>query len=148
VEYKWKVAFSLVLLVAGIGTLLGMQALGAFNTLPGGNTNPQGDTGPITDITLTVNYGNGTTLTWTEITLTGTTTAERSVYAATAQKCEMTYIDYGGAYFITGIDGREQADPYYWQYYVNGQYAGIGALTNVLHSGDIVFWNYTTNQFV
>ncbi len=146
-DYKWKAALSLACLVVGLGALVGMQALGAFNALPGGNTGTPAETGPITDVELTVNYGNGTTRVWTGITLTGTTTAERSAYMATAQKCTMSYDDYGGgAYFITGIDGKEQDGTHFWQYYVNGEYAGVGACAYVLHSGDSVFWNFTTNQ--
>ncbi|OLS12593.1 MAG: hypothetical protein RBG13Loki_3787 [Promethearchaeota archaeon CR_4] len=145
---NYKVILSLACFVAGCSVLLVLQSFSVFSVIPGGNTGGNVDTDPITNISLTVNYGNGTTRTWTTITLTGTTTADRSVYAATAQKCSMSYDDYGGgAYFITGIDGQLQNSTHFWQYYVNGKYASVGACAYVLHSQDTIYWNFTTNYY-
>lgn len=64
---------------------------------------------------------------------------------------DLKYQDYGGSMgvFIEGIGGLENnySKNLYWQYWVNGLFATIGASSYTLKSGDSIEWKYTQQQF-
>ena len=45
-------------------------------------------------------------------------------------------------FFVDSINGRKNADGYYWILYVNGTSSSSGASQTVLSSGDTVEWRY------
>jgi len=60
---------------------------------------------------------------------------------------DVDYVEYGWPYddvLITSINGTRSGDVsgYDWHYCVNGRYATLGALHQVLANGDVVRWLY------
>lgn len=70
--------------------------------------------------------------------------------AASENSMELNYKDYGGdlGIFIESIGGKTNNfnSGYYWQYWVNGLYAKVGAGSYKLQDGDVVEWKYTKGQ--
>lgn len=50
------------------------------------------------------------------------------------------YQDLG--YLIESINGKANADGFYWTLYINGAYATVGASTYIPKSNDIIAWKY------
>ena len=48
--------------------------------------------------------------------------------------------------FITSIKGYEQGDNYYWNYYVNGEYAQVGASNQEVKNNDV--YTFKLEKFV
>ena len=69
---------------------------------------------------------------------------------ASENNIELNYKDYGGdmGVFIESINGKQNDfdSGYYWQYWVNGQYAKVGASSYELQDGDVVEWKYVEGQ--
>ena len=88
----------------------------------------------IEDISLFVDYNNGTIKTRTNFTLdNGKTTA----FDALEKWCIIRYVDYGiWGKFVTEIDGISGN----WIYTVNSFGPGTGASVYSLKSGDLVTW--------
>lgn len=86
------------------------------------------------NISLTVNYNNGTIKTRTNFTLdNGKTTA----FDALEKWCNIRYVDYGiQGKFVTEIDGIRGN----WIYTVNTFSPGEGASVYTLKNGDLVGW--------
>lgn len=60
---------------------------------------------------------------------------------------ELEYVGYGWPYedaFVTAINGtrNDEGQNMYWQFCVNGKYAEVGAMHQVLRDGDVVRWLY------
>ncbi|MBU3906136.1 DUF4430 domain-containing protein [Patescibacteria group bacterium] len=70
--------------------------------------------------------------------------------AVSENNIELNYKDYGGdmGVFIESINGKRNDfdSGYYWQYWVNGQYAKVGASSYELQNGDVVEWKYAEGQ--
>jgi hypothetical protein len=49
----------------------------------------------------------------------------------------------GMGLFIEAINGVHNSNNYYWQYWVNGEYAKVAAKQYELHHGDKVLWKRT-----
>ena len=89
----------------------------------------------VEDISLFVDYNNGTIKTRTNFTLdNGKTTA----LDALEKWCIIRYVVYPYGIFVTEIDGVSGS----WIYTINNFFAGVGAAAYPLESGDIVTWKH------
>ncbi len=86
------------------------------------------------NITLKVEYAEKTE-TWENISLYNYKT---SVLDALKEKTDVQTREYGNGILVIGIDG-EGGD---WIYYVNGEYAGIGAAEYYLENEDEIHWKH------
>ncbi len=87
----------------------------------------------VEDISLFVDYNNGTIKTRTNFTLdNGKTTA----LDALEKWCIIRYDDFGWGILVTEIDGVSGG----WIYTVNNYFAEVGASAYPLESGDLVTW--------
>jgi len=87
----------------------------------------------VEDITLIVDFGDGTVKNWEGFTLKeGKTT----VLDALEKYCDIKYEDYGWGILVTEIDGVEGD----WIYEVNGEQPGHGADRHYLRDGDTIEW--------
>ncbi len=87
------------------------------------------------NITLTVKYVSEPTETWENFSLSSHKT---SVLDALDAKCQVETKDYGNGKMVVGIDGVNGD----WVYFVNGDYAGIGAAAYYLEDGDEIYWEH------
>ncbi len=93
-----------------------------------------------TGITVLVNFGNGTVLTFTDVESDNVYNATKSVTAV-----EATW--YGDSVFVTSIAGVAN-DPdrdLWWQYWVNGDLGPVAANKYVLQDDDVVEWKLPPN---
>jgi len=89
----------------------------------------------VEDISLFVDYNNGTIKTRTNFTLdNGKTTA----LDALEKWCIIRYVVYPNGIFVTEIDGVSGS----WIYTINNFFAGVGAAEYPLESGDLVTWKH------
>lgn len=87
----------------------------------------------VEEITLIVDFGDGTVKTWKDFTLTE---GKTSVLDALEKNCDIKYEDYGWGILVTEIDGVEGD----WIYEVNGEQPGHGADRHYLRDGDTIEW--------
>lgn len=91
----------------------------------------------VTDITLIVDYGNGTVIIWEPFDLTDYNT---TAFDALSKWCEVEITDYGErGIIVESVNGLEKG----WLYSVNDISPGVSANKYNLEDGDIVKW--TTN---
>ncbi len=91
----------------------------------------------VSDITLIVDYGNGTIATWENFTLSDYDT---TAFDALSKWCEVEITDYGErGIIVESVNGIEKG----WLYSVNDISPGVSANKYNLEDGDIVIW--TTN---
>ena len=87
-------------------------------------------------ITLRIDFGNGTTVTFNG--LNGTT-----VLNVTDSVVDVETNWAGELAYVVSIDGVSQDQNHWWQYWVNGNYATVAANWYSLQDGDSVLWNRT-----
>ncbi|MDP3901088.1 MAG: DUF4430 domain-containing protein [bacterium] len=119
----------------GVGTQLGFQEESA----PAGGQ-------IFTDLTL--DYGNGDTQSFPkEVLATGGTVLDqlKAVQVRYGVPLEMRSFP-GMGEFVEGIHGVRNTNMKYWQFWVNGTYAEVGASQYVLSNGDQVLWKRTDEQ--
>jgi hypothetical protein len=87
------------------------------------------------NISLTVEYVTKPTKEWENFSLYNYKT---SVLDALEEKCDVDTKDYSYGTMVIRIDGV-QGD---WIYYVNGEYAGVGAAAFYLNDGDEIHWKH------
>ncbi len=87
------------------------------------------------NITLKVEYDPESTGTWENISLYNYKT---SVLDALEEKTDVQTKEYGNGILVIGIDGVGGD----WVYYVNGEYAGIGAADYYLENEDEIYWKH------
>ncbi len=88
----------------------------------------------VNDITLIVDYGNGTLKTQSDFELTDFNT---TAFHALQEWCEIEYEDYGElGILVENIDGVEGN----WRYSINGDFPGVSSNKYNLRSGDTVEW--------
>ncbi len=64
------------------------------------------------------------------------------------ENISVDYREYEGmGVFIESIGGVANSGTTYWQYWVNGIYAEIGASAYLVQPGDTILWKFTKNQF-
>ena len=87
----------------------------------------------VENITLIVDYNNGTIKTRENFTLSeGKTTA----FDALNQWCEIQYVVFVNGIFVKAIDGISGN----WLYFINGIFQGMGSDVYALKDGDLVEW--------
>ncbi len=88
----------------------------------------------VDDITLIVDYGNGTIMTWANFTLSDYNT---TAFDALSEWCDFEITDYGErGIIVESINGLKKS----WLYSVNGESPGVSAKKYNLRDGDIVKW--------
>jgi hypothetical protein len=90
-------------------------------------------------ITLTIDFGNGTTREYNN--LNGST-----VLNVTSSVLEVEVEWYGTFAYILGIEGLVGEGEYGWQYWVNGEFASNAVNLYSLEDGDAVLWAYSTPE--
>ena len=93
----------------------------------------------VSDITINVNYNNGTIRTVEDISLSN---YETSAFYALKSCSTLEYEDYGWGILVKKVDGIGGGFSS-WTYTVNGIRVKIGASKCALHDGDIVNWTYS-----
>lgn len=93
-------------------------------------------------VSVTIDYGNGTTTTHEQVRLTYNATALDALMAVA--KVSATYWPSFDAVFVDAINGmaNNPDNMKYWMYYVNGEHALVGADKYILRHGDHVEWKY------
>ncbi|MHA1985022.1 MAG: DUF4430 domain-containing protein [Promethearchaeota archaeon] len=88
----------------------------------------------ITDLTLIVDYGNGTIKTQGNFELTNYNT---TAFHALVKWCEVEYKDFGGmGILVENIDGIQGN----WRYSINGDFPGVSSDKYNLQNGDTIKW--------
>ena len=99
--------------------------------------NPPNNLESVEDITLIVDYNNGTIKMRENFTLSeGKTTA----FDALNEWCDLQYDDFGWGIIVRAIDGIGGN----WLYFINGDYQGRGSDAYSLKDGDLVEWQQTS----
>lgn len=88
-------------------------------------------------ITLTVDFGNGTTLEFSN--LNGS-----NVLDVTSEVLSIQIQWYGPLAYIRGIEGVVGQGEYGWQYWVNGEFASTAVNLYSLDDSDTVSWVYSS----
>ncbi len=131
-------SFFSVLLLYNFGLVPGFEQSSLINS---DNDESDGATGrsealsEVHNITLTVEYVSKPPKTWEKFSLSSHKT---SVLDALEAKCQVVTKDYGYGKMVVGIDGVNGD----WVYFVNGDYAGIGAAAYYLEDGDEIYWEH------
>ena len=87
----------------------------------------------VENITLIVDYNNGTIKTQENFTLSG---GKTTAFDALNQWCETQYDDFGWGIIVRAIDGLGGN----WLYFINGNAPGVGSDVYSLKDGDVVKW--------
>lgn len=100
---------------------------------------------------LMLDFGNGDIKAFNNIVIKdGATTFELVKEITSENNIEFGYKDYGGdlGVLVESIgEKKNNFDAgYYWQYWVNNDYAKVGAGVYKLKNNDIVEWKYTKGQ--
>ncbi|MCU0679256.1 MAG: DUF4430 domain-containing protein [Planctomycetes bacterium] len=100
---------------------------------------------------LSVDKGAGEPASFENITIPATSTVFSFLKEMTAANdIDLQYKDYGGdlGVMVEAINGavNDFAANRYWQYWLNGQYALVGASGQALKDGDKVEWKFTEGQ--
>ena len=99
-------------------------------------------------VTVKLNYGNGTVEQDTVITQNFTALGALEAFVG-YEKLDIT--DYGWGVLVDGInnvttgstvEGIDDTSNYYWMWYVNDDFAMVGASQYVLQDGDVMEWNF------
>lgn len=96
---------------------------------------------PASGVTVRIDFGNGTSLTYPNV-------EGADVLAATESVAEVEATWYGDLVFVIAIAGVHQ-DPVgrvWWQYWVNGELGPIAANKFQLHDNDTVEWRRQSSQ--
>lgn len=100
------------------------------------------------NIMVIINYGNGSTETFREISLEPPNT---TVFHALLLVASVEY-HYEGPYVfvdaINGVRNNENNNNRWWQYWVNGELPMVAANKYYLNSNDVVEWRYWPSQFL
>jgi len=104
-------------------------------------TNTQAESAPdvilaADDIALTIDFGNGTNLQYSN--LTGSTVLE-----VTSSIFDIAVEWYGPFAYVRGIEGLVGAGEYGWQYWVNNVFASSAVNLYTLDAGDHLLWRYS-----
>jgi hypothetical protein len=102
----------------------------------------ESDTGSVIaaeGITISVDFGNGTTLVFDD--LNGST-----VLDVTSEVLDVQVQWYGPLAYIRGIEDIVAAGQSGWEYWVNGEFASIAVNLYTLADSDTIEWVYTTQS--
>jgi hypothetical protein len=88
----------------------------------------------VQDITLIVDYGNGTIKIWEDFELTDYNT---TAFDALKKWCEVEYIDYGDMGILVESVDHVKGN---WRFSINDEFPGVSANKYNLQTGDLVKW--------
>ncbi|MBZ9569643.1 DUF4430 domain-containing protein [Patescibacteria group bacterium] len=101
--------------------------------------------------TLLLNFGEGNIENFEGIRLSGEKTVFDLLKKVTEENnLELSFKESPGlGVFIESIDNvaNDFENNKWWQYWVNGEYAQVGASNFILKDGDLVEWKYVEGQF-
>ncbi|MFO8020344.1 MAG: DUF4430 domain-containing protein [Promethearchaeia archaeon] len=96
--------------------------------------------GNFSGIALIVDYNNGSKKVEDEINVDS---GNDTVFDILLAYCDVEYTEYSnGEVFIEGIDGVRNKNSNNWLYWVNGEYAEVGAASYHVEDGDEIKWIY------
>ncbi|MFA6322105.1 MAG: DUF4430 domain-containing protein [Candidatus Buchananbacteria bacterium] len=104
-------------------------------------------------VSLIIDFGSGQKKSFSVPAISEKTTVFNLLQAVLSKnKIDLGFKDYGGdmGVMIESIDSIKnngQAGRY-WQYWVNGRYASLGASSNYIKAGDLVEWKYVKQQSI
>jgi len=102
-------------------------------------------------VNLMFDFGNGDIKAFNDIVVEDGITMFEFIKKITSENnIELSYKDYGGGLgaLIESI-GEKKNDfdtNYYWQYWVNNQYAKVGVSAYKLQASDVIEWKYINSQ--
>lgn len=144
-----------------IGVIIVTVALGAVlgwnlpRAVPTGNYNAR-DLSPLVQPTSTgsvlIDYGDGRMETYLDLPFApGQNVWDLMQELEQSRGVPIVFRDYGSdlGVRVTGIGNQAEdiGSGHFWHYWVNQQFAQIGASNFQLSPGDQVMWKYTTSQF-
>jgi hypothetical protein len=101
----------------------------------------------ISNVSLYVNYGNGTVDNWTGFSLENNRT---SVFDAIDKYCNIEYKKYGpnqDTFYVASINGITEDSTHGWEFWVNGEYIWIASNLYALDNNSIITCNFTTGIY-
>ena len=129
-EKYWKPVLIVILLVSSF-TVLIFYSFGVIDFTGGDG---EAEEVNVQGLSLTVDYNNGSVKMRKNFTLSE---KDASALAALEKWCEVEYEQYpSGDVFVKSIYVQKNEGKYYWLYYVNGEFAGVGASSYELEDGD------------
>ncbi len=134
----------IVVVAAAIVVIAGVYVLGEekFNK----NNTTKANNGTIT-VTLIIDFGN---YTWNySMQLKNGSSVYDLLVEASHQhnfSISATYYPQYDSYLIEGINGVKGGNGKYWQYWVNGEYATVGANAFKLKNNDVVEWKLASYE--
>ncbi|MCK4554568.1 DUF4430 domain-containing protein [Candidatus Parcubacteria bacterium] len=104
------------------------------------------------NVSLMLDFGDGRIKTFNNIALNNQATVFELLEKITAENdLEFKYKDYGGdmgaMIELIGEPANDSKTDCYWQFWVNNEYALVGASNYGLQDGDVVEWKYIKGQF-
>ncbi len=134
---KLKISFALALSALAL-------AGGAYFAFP--DTQPEVQQVYPNTAALVLDFGDGRVEKFEALEFAaGENLSEFMEKALTEKNIKITHESYSGlGTLIVEIDGKKNGENgKYWQYWVNGNYAQVGASSYLLHPGDIIEWRFT-----
>lgn len=97
---------------------------------------------------IVIDYGNGDTQAFpNEVLLKGSSTLNQLEAIERRHGILIETREFGGiGTFVEGIHGVRNTNTAYWQYWINGEYAKIGATQYILENEDEVLWKRTSER--
>ncbi|HAM88669.1 MAG: hypothetical protein US83_C0003G0091 [Candidatus Falkowbacteria bacterium GW2011_GWC2_38_22] len=102
-------------------------------------------------VNLMFDFGDGKVKTFNDIAINNDVTVFSVIQKVSDENnLKLSTKDFGNGMgaFIEGIDGymNDYNGDKYWQFWVNGEYAKIGAGSYVLKGGEVVEWKYVKGR--
>jgi hypothetical protein len=141
---SWLIT-GLVLIWAITGSGLAAVNFVQYNNLQVSYENLENQYTELTDgmifVDIGYSYGNGTTR-WVNNTVVPQNTSVWTLTQLTVVSFNFTQYPFGP--FVTMLDGLFSNSTHYWTYYVNGEWALMGADQYEVLTGDAVLWVFTS----
>jgi hypothetical protein len=136
-----KLRYWLVVIVLGIAVCVGVK----FFTLPA--VAPEGISG-VGHFSLIIDYGDKRDAYENILFGSGETAFSATQELTNREGIGFNYENYGDmGMLVVGIGGKGGGDTSaYWQYWVNGEYAQVGAGAYEIQDGDQIEWRFTDAQ--
>lgn len=136
------------IIALAIGLLLGYSAGEYQYRLSSDNSSADKET-LVNTFSLMIDYGDGKISNFETVPFIEGETLFSALQRQLKEK-NITFIfkEYTGlGSLVTRIGDKENGrDDRYWQYWVNGKYALLGADVYVIKSGDVIEWKFTKSQ--
>jgi len=144
-----RILFSLFLIIGLISGLLVVFLINPelMNFKFGNKTGNDGEEAPaFTNLTLTVDFGNSSIKTLTNLTAYSPTS---TVFDLLANHYSVGYDSYSNGKLVTSINGIANSvdENKFWFYWINEEYINVAASVYPLHSNDRILWNYTESIY-